>query len=73
MKPAGITDSLWLGRDDRIPAEERLRGVVASLTRARRAQQMVDCAFIGLLAGLVAATLAVLTARLVPFSISLWP
>jgi hypothetical protein len=73
MKPAGITDSLWLGRDDRIPAEERLRGVVASLTRARRAQQMVDCAFIGLLAGLVAATLVVLTARLVPFSISLWP
>lgn len=72
MRPASITESLWLGRDDRISAEDRLRSVVASLMRARRVQQMVDYACMGLLAGLVLATLAILAARLVPLPISLW-
>lgn len=72
MKPAGITESLWLGRGDPIPAQERLRSVVAALTRACRLQRMVDHGFEGLLLGLALATGVVLAVRLVPLSYSPW-
>ncbi|HET9664322.1 MAG TPA: hypothetical protein VFP00_08835 [Burkholderiales bacterium] len=66
------TRTEWLRRSDPLPAQERLRTVVAALTRARRVQLLVDHGLGGLLAGLTAATVAVLAVRLVPLPYSLW-
>jgi hypothetical protein len=63
---------LWIGSGDGTPARERVRLAIASLTRARRLQHMLDYAFAGLLVGLIAATAAVLAASLVPLPFSRW-
>jgi len=70
MDPPTIARSLWLGHDESIPARDRLRRVVAALTRARRLQFLLDHGFGGLLVGLGLATFAVLMARLVPLPYS---
>ncbi|MGQ0749418.1 MAG: hypothetical protein ACT4PS_02675 [Betaproteobacteria bacterium] len=62
----------WFQPSDSLPAQERLRRLVAALTRARRLQLLVDHAFGGLLAGLAAATVAVLAVRLMPWAYPLW-
>ena len=66
MSQATGTPGLRIRHDDPGPARERLRKVVATLTRARRLQLLVDHGFGGLLVGFVLATVAVLVARLMP-------
>jgi hypothetical protein len=72
MTPATPPHSFWFGDGEPIPAEERLRRVVAGLVRARRLQLLVDHASGGVLAGLGLATAVVLLTRLVPSSYSTW-
>lgn len=62
----------WFRQSDPLPAQERVRRVVAALTRARRLQLLADHGLGGLLAGLAAATIAALAVRLVPLPYSLW-
>jgi hypothetical protein len=70
MDQSTIARNLWLGHDESIPARDRLRQVVAALTRARRLQLLLDHGFGGLMVGLGVATAVVLVARLVPLSYS---
>lgn len=72
MSEATTARTVWLQRSDLLPVQERVRRVVVGLTRARRLQLLVDHLFGGLLAGLAAATVAVLAVRLVPLPYSLW-
>ena len=72
MSQATGTPGLWIQHGDPGPARERLRKVVAALTRARRLQLLVDHGFGGLLVGLVLATVAVLAARLMPTPYPPW-
>lgn len=72
MSEASTTRTVWLERSDLPPAQERVRRVVVGMTRARRLQLLVDHISGGLLAGLAAATAAVLAVRLVPLPYSLW-
>ena len=73
MSEAAETSGMWMRQDGPGPARERLRKAVSALTRARRLQLMVDCAFAGLLAGLCLATLAVLAVRPLQASFPTWP
>jgi hypothetical protein len=70
MDPPTIARSLWLGHDESIPAQYRVRRVVAALTRARRLQFLLEHGFGGLLVGLGLATVAVLMVQLVPLPYS---
>lgn len=72
MSEATTPRTVWFRRSDPLPAQERVRRVVAALTRARRLQLLVDYALGGLLAGLAAAAVAALAVRLVPWPYSLW-
>ncbi|MGQ0526123.1 MAG: hypothetical protein ACT4P8_20955, partial [Betaproteobacteria bacterium] len=72
MNETTTTRYVWFEHSDSRPAQERVRGVVTALTRARRLQLLVDYMFGGLLAGLAAATMAVLAIRLAPLPYSLW-
>ena len=62
MSELSTPHDLWFRRSDPLSPRERLRKVVADLTRARRLQVLVDYGFGGLLAGLGLATVAVLIA-----------
>ena len=73
MSQAAEAPSLWLKVDGPGAARERLRKTVAALTRARHLQILVDYAFVGLLAGLCVATVAVLAARQAASSYPIWP
>ena len=66
MDHSTMARSLWHGHGESIAARDRLRKVVAALTRARRLQLLLDHGFGGLLAGLGLATVGVLVARLAP-------
>ena len=66
MDHSTMARSLWHGHGESIAAGDRLRKVVAALTRARRLQLLLDHGFGGLLAGLGLATVGVLVARLGP-------
>lgn len=70
MSDAAGTRALWIAHGS--PAGERLRKMVADLTRARRLQVFLDHGFGGLLAGLGLATIAVLACRLVPLPYPPW-
>jgi hypothetical protein len=70
MSEAAGTRALWIAHGS--PARDRLRKVVADLTRARRLQVLLDHGFGGLLAGLGLATIAVLVCRLAPLPYPPW-
>jgi hypothetical protein len=72
MSQATGAPNPWI-RDDRPgPAREHLRSAVAALTRARRLQVLIDHGCGGLVAGLGAATVTVLLARLMPSPYPAW-
>jgi hypothetical protein len=64
--------NVWFQPSNPLSPQERVRRLVAALTRARRLQFLADHVAGGLLTGLAAATLATLGVRLLAVPYSLW-
>lgn len=72
MSPAADAPSFWIRDGGPGPARDSLSRLVAALTRARRLQVLLDHGFCGLLVGLLLASVAVLSARLMPSPYPPW-